>query len=171
MSFQERNQLAMESEQFVVSDLRERGWNVHELGRNQFPDWLNRALTDFRDSYDWPCVLRWQPDLMIVRPDDPQTLRAVDVKRHRGGFDIEQRALLTYQLVENQFHCPVKIVFHAPDMYAPDDLLAISAGKALLSSIPRHGNPEFGSGTPFYFVDRNQMSPMERFFGPKRSTK
>lgn len=51
------------------------------------------------------------------------------------------------------------------------ELKAIAAGKALLAAIPRDGNPESGSGQPMYAVDPNQTSPMERFFGQKRSSK
>jgi hypothetical protein len=168
MSFQNRNQAGSESEQHVRAELEQRGWLVHPWGRSGFPDAINAALSVWKDTYKHPCRLRWLPDFLVMRPNEPQTLQAVDVKRHRGAFDIERSALNTYSALETEMWLPVLIVFHCPQSGDEDDILrVIPAGECMISGIPKHGNAEFSSGTPFFLVDRSRMSSMDAIFGAK----
>jgi hypothetical protein len=167
MSFQNRNQAGSESEQHVCAELEQRGWLVHPWGRSSFPDAINNALSLWRDTYKHPCRLRWLPDFLVMRPNEPQTLQAVDVKRHRGAFDIERSALNTYSALETEMWLPVLIVFHCPESNEDDTLHAIPAGECMISGIPKHGNSEFSSGTPFFLVDRSRMFSMDAIFGAK----
>ena len=165
MSFNERNKAGQASENLVRLDLESRGWKVENYGREIFSAGLNRVLTDWRDEKSRPCYLGWNPDFVIWNPQLLQrNLYCVDVKRVYTGYHIARRALDTYVTYEDSFNIPVVIVFELNE-----ELKAIAAGKAALAAIPRDGNPEAGSGQPMYRVDLNQMSPMERFFGPKRS--
>jgi hypothetical protein len=167
VSFNERNKAGQESESYVQNDLESRGWTVEKYGRGIFSPGLNRVLTDWRDTYSAPCYLGWNPDFVIWTPELRQlsNLFCVDVKRVTNNFDVARRALDTYVAYERAFNVPVVIVFHLPG----DDLRAIAAGKAHQNAIPRHGNSEAGSGQPYYIIDPGQMSPLDRFFGEKRS--
>lgn len=168
MNFLDRDQAGSESEQHVRTELEQRGWLVHPWGRSSFPDAINAALRVWTDTYKHPCRLRWLPDFLVMRPNEPQTLRAVDVKRHRGAFDIERSALNTYSALETEMWLPVLIVFHCPESSDGDDILhVIPAGECVISSNPKHGHPEF-SGTPFFLVDRARMSSMDVIFGARK---
>jgi hypothetical protein len=165
MSFNERNQSGMESEQYVRAELEKRGYFVHPLGRSSSPHVINNALNLFRDTYSRPCRLRWQPEFLVVRPDDPQSLRAVEVKRHRGMPQISRPALNTYLRFESAMWLPVLIVFHCPDDNEDRILRVIPAGECLLSGKNQWGNEEYGSGEPFFNVDRDKLHPFDEFFG------
>lgn len=168
MSFDERNQAGLESEQFIRAELEQRGYFVHSWGRSGFPSPINNALNLFRDTYSRPCRLRWQPEFLVVRPDDPQTLRAVEVKRHRGMPQISRLALNTYLRLESEMWIPVLIVFHCPEHNEDSILRVIPAGECLISGKNQWGNEEYGSGEPFFNVDPNKLHPFDKFFGVKQ---
>jgi len=167
MSFNERNQAGMESEHYVRAELECRGWFVHPWGRGSFPPEINTALNLFRDTYSRPCRLRWFPEFLIVRPDDPQTLRAVEVKRHRGAPQVSRLALNTYLRLESELWTPVLIVFHCPENDGDSILGVMPAGEALISGKNQWGNREYGSGEPFFNLDPDKLQPFDTFFGAK----
>lgn len=191
-SFNERNQVGQNSESIVRRDLESRGWTVDKYGRDIFSAGFNRALTNWRDTHSDSCGLCQNPDFAIWTPESrqPSNLFLVEVKRITGGVHIARVALRTYVAYEDNLNTPTIIVFHfVPKPLTPEqtaanalkytpaeieadlcgELKAIAAGKARLSAVPHDGNPDAGSGQPMHIIDRNQMSPMERFFGPKRS--
>jgi hypothetical protein len=175
--FEERDNYGAVSEQYVRAELEQRGYFVHPWGRCSFPDVINKALNAFRDTYERPCRLRWQPEFLIVRPDDPQTLRAVEVKRHRGRLQVSRFALNTYLRLETELWTPVLIVFHCPELCDPDTpdtphhvlgLGVLPAGECLLSGINKYGcDKEISSGDPFFNVDPKILHPFDKFFGAK----
>ena len=168
MSFDERNQAGLESEQYVRAELEQRGWLVHPWGRSSFPPTINNALSVWRDTYSRPCRLRWLPDLLAMRPGDPQSFRAVEVKRHRGYFNIERSAVNTYLRLESALWVPVLIVFHCPEHNEDSILRVIPAGECVIASQFRVGNPEDGSGSPMFCVDQNRTQPFDGIFGAKQ---
>ncbi len=168
MTYTERNQAGMESEQLVQAELEQRGWLVHPWGRSSFPTAISNALSVWRDTYSRPCRLRWLPEFLVMRPDDPQSLRAVEVKRHRGQPQISRPALNTYLRLESEFWTPVLIVFHCPEHNEDSVLGVLPAGEALISGRNQWGNPEHGSGEPFFNVDPNALHPFDSFFGAKK---
>lgn len=167
MGFQNRDQAGSESEQHVRAELEQRGWLVHSWGRNSFPKEINNALNVWRDTYSRPSRLRFIPEFLIVRPDDPQSLRAVEVKRHRGIPQVSRLALNTYLRLESDLWTPVLIVFHCPEAQDDGVLGVIPAGEALMSGKNQWGNSEYGSGEPFFNVDPSKLHPFDKFFGAK----
>ena len=167
MSFNERNQAGFRSEEYVRGELEQRGWLVHPWGRSSFPKPINDALNVWRDSYSRPCRLRWLPEFLVMRSDDPQSLRAVEVKRHRGTPQVSRFALNTYLRLESEMWTPVLIVFHSPEDNEDSILGVIPAGECLMSGKNQWGNPEYGSGEPFFIVDRAKLHPFDKFFGAK----
>jgi hypothetical protein len=166
----DRYQFGVKSEAIVREDLKARGWNVEPWGRRVFSDGLNRMLIDWRDSYSRPCGLCWQPDFIVWRAEHraPSNLYGVEVKRVTKKFSVERRALETYLDCERVFALPVVLVFHLPSDDLPsDDLMAIAAGKVEINTLPHFGNSEAGSGAPYFDVDADKLSPMERFFGTR----
>jgi hypothetical protein len=165
MSFAERYKVGTASELVVLKDLESRGWNVEPGSRHFMSPGLSKVLTNWRDSHSRPCFLRWSPDWIVwqTAPRMPSNLYAVDVKT--GGFHIERRALLTYEDFAERLNIPVVVVF---DIHT-GELLASSAGKLAVNTIPKHGVD--ADRTPYFNVDFNKLSPMEKFFGPIRSTK
>jgi hypothetical protein len=167
MTFNERNQAGLESEQLVQAELEQRGWFVHPWGRSSFPPAINNALNVWRDTFSRPCRLRWLPEFIIVRPNDPQTLRAVEVKRHRGLPQISRSALNTYLRLESDLWTPVLIVFHCPQQSEDSVLGVMPVGETLMSGKNQYGNAEHGSGEPFFNVDPGKLHPFDKFFGVK----
>lgn len=167
MGFRERNQSGLKSEQTVRAELEQRGWLVHAWGRGGFPDAINNALNVWRDTYSRPSRLRWLPEFLIVRPDDPQSLRAVEVKRHAGMPQVSRLALNTYLRLESDMWLPVLIIFHCPDCDGDRILGVMPAGEALMSGKNQWGNSEYGSGEPFFTVDPAKLHPFDKFFGEK----
>lgn len=168
MGFDDRNQAGLESEQLVKSELEQRGWLVHPWGRGSFPVAINNALNLFRDTYSRPCRLRWLPEFLAVRPNDPHSLRAVEVKRHHGIPQVSRLALNTYLRLETDLWLPVLLVFHSPDDNEDSILGVMPVGEALMSGKNQFGNPEYGSGEPFFNVDRNKLHPFDDVFGAKQ---
>lgn len=166
--YKERNEFGQPSEQLVRSELEQRGWLVHPWGRSSFPAAINNALSVWRDTYSRPCRLRWFPEFLILKPGDPQSLRAVEVKRHRGIPQVSRLALNTYLRLESELWTPVLIVFHNPDGDQDSILGALPAGEALMSGKSQWGNVEYGSGEPFFNVDPSKLHPFDKFFGAKK---
>ena len=164
--FTQRFSDGLKSEHYVQAELEARGWCVLPFGRNIFPDDFNKAIEKFRDTYGHECRLRWLPDLLVMRPGDPHSLQAVEVKRHRGTFGIERSALNVYSHLEQDFWLPVVIVFHCPDMVP--ELHTIRTGRCFVSTLPKFGNPEGFSGRALYHVDQNETSDMDAIFGAKK---
>jgi hypothetical protein len=169
VSFQKRNQAGTESEQRVRAELEQRGWIVHPWGRSSFPPTINNALNVFRDTYSRPSRLRFIPEFLIVRPDDPQSLRAVEVKRHRGIPQVDREALNAYLRLESSFWTPVLITFHCPENNEDEVLGVLPAGEALMSGQNKWGNSEHGSGSPYFNIDPSKLHPFDKFFGPRSS--
>ena len=167
MSFQDRSTSGAESEQYVRSELEQRGWLVHPWSRSSFPKEINAALRVWRDTYGRPCRLRWLPEFLVMRRGDPQSLRAVEVKRHRGIPQVSRFALNTYLRLESEMWTPVLIVFHCPDSSADSVLGVMPAGEALMSGTNQWGNTEYGSGEPFFKVDPSKLHTFDKFFGEK----
>lgn len=168
MSFNERNQAGLESEQYVRTELEQRGWLVHPWGRSSFPSAINNALNVFRDTYSRPCRLRWFPEFLIVRPDDPQTLRAIEVKRHRGMPQVSRLALNTYLRLETDMWIPVLIVFHCPEAGDENVLGVMPAGEALMSGKNQYGgDQESSSSEPYFNIDPRKLHSFDKFFGAK----
>lgn len=167
MSFNERNQAGLESEQLVQAELEQRGWLVHPWGRSSFPPAINNALNVWRDTYSRPCRLRWLPEFLIVRAGDPQSLRAVEVKRHHGIPQVSRLALNTYLRLESEFWVPVLLVFHCPEQNEDSILGVIPAGEALMSGKNQWGSSEYGSGEPFFNLDPSKLHPFDKYFGAK----
>jgi hypothetical protein len=165
--FHSRNEFGQPSEQLVRSELEQRGWLVHPWGRSSFPAAINNALSVWKDTYSRPSRLRWLPDLLAMRPGDPQSFRAVEVKRHGGHFGIARSAVNTYLRLESALWVPVQIVFHCPESNDGDTLRVIPAGECVIASQPKPGNPEYGSGDPQYWVDVNRTQPFDSVFGVK----
>jgi hypothetical protein len=107
------------------------------------------------------------PEFIIVRPNDPQTLRAVEVKRHRGLPQISRSALNTYLRLESDLWTPVLIVFHCPQQSEDSVLGVMPVGETLMSGKNQYGNAEHGSGEPFFNVDPGKLHPFDKFFGVK----
>ena len=169
MSFNERYQAGLESEQFVRGELEQRGYFVHPWGRSSFHPAINAALDVCRDTYSRPCRLRWQPEFLTVRQDDPQTLRAVEVKRHRGIPQISRLALNTYLRLESELWIPVLIVFRYPTDDPEQALGVIPAGECLMSGRSKWGgDSEYSSGDPYFDVDPRKLHPFDKFFGAKQ---
>lgn len=166
MSFAERYKLGTDAERLVIPDLEARGWNVDPGPRHFWTPGLNRVLTDWRDSHSAPCFLRWAPDFMVWRRERllPSNLYAVDVKTTGKtiGVGIERRALLTYAEYAERFNIPVVVVF-----VICGEMLASSVGKLLINTQDKFGAA--ADRTPYYVIDPNKLSPMERFFGEKPS--
>lgn len=172
MSFDARNQIGIKSEQHVRAELEQRGYFVHPWGRSGFPAAINNALNVFRDTYSRPCRLRWLPEFLVVRPGDPQTLRAVEVKRHRGIPQVSRLALNTYLRLESEMWIPVLIVFQycATDELELDStaLCVMPAGEALMSGRNKWGaDSECSSSEPYFDVDPRKLHPFDKFFGAK----
>lgn len=164
-SFVERYGLGVAAEHAVLHDLEDRGWTVEPGPRHFWTPGLNRVLTDWRDSHSKPCFLRWSPDWFVWQcaPRVPSNLYAVDVKCG-NGFHIERRALRTYEDFADHFNIPVIVVF---DVIGNSEFLAASAGKIALNILrERYGVAE--ERTPYFEIDPRKLSPMERFFGPKK---
>lgn len=192
--YRERKEAGDAGEKRIRLDIESRGWNVEPGLRDAYSPGLNKFLTNWRDSHSRPFFGRWFPDLMVWRsapalpsdlatddPDQPSVCRversalvdyqnyarlpshlyAVDVKV--ADCNIERRALLTYQDFAERFNIPVIVVFD----FDNGEPLVSSAGKLVVNAIPQHGISE--ERTPFYKIAFNKLSPMERFFGPKRS--
>jgi len=165
MTFNARNQAGIESEQHVRAELEQRGWLVHPWGRSSFPTAINQAISVWRDTYSRPCRLRWLPDFLVVRPDDPQSLRAVEVKQYVAVPQISRFALNTYLRLESELWLPVLIAFH--DATAEDTkniLRVMPAGEALMSGRNQWGSEKSGSGEPYFNVDPAKLHPFDKFF-------
>jgi hypothetical protein len=165
MTYQDRNFAGAQSEQLVRAELERRGWFVYPWGRSSFPPAINRAISEYRDSYSRPSRLRFIPEFLTVRPEDPQTFKAVEVKRHHGQPQVSRFALNAYLRLESEFWTPVLIVFHCPEADAENVLGVIPAGEALMSGKIQWGNAEHGSGEPFFNIDPAKLHPFDKFFG------
>ncbi|MGD0792836.1 MAG: hypothetical protein ABR920_13810 [Terriglobales bacterium] len=163
-TFFERYNFGTAAEKTVFGDLEDRGWTVEPGPRHYFSPGLNQVLNDWEDCHSAPCYLRWSPDWIVWRPDSSvpsKNLFAVDVKS--GGYNIERRALLTYQdCWATKLNIPVIVVFEVNG-----NRLASSPGKLALNTLPRLGS-DAGSGTPYYAIDPSKLSPLERWFGAKK---